>query len=121
MSATETRGREALHVAVAYRCARCKAAARVDLVHSFTRVSIGHFQTRKYDNIWTRDGHFIDRGEGVPSITCKACGYAHMWGKPIQGRINPAIKCGAKCTHAKGHVCECECGGANHGAGNCAT
>jgi hypothetical protein len=27
-------------------------------------------------------------------------------------------KCGAKCRHAKGGQCECECGGKFHGAGN---
>lgn len=27
-------------------------------------------------------------------------------------------KCGAKCRHAKGGQCECECGGKYHGAGN---
>jgi hypothetical protein len=26
-------------------------------------------------------------------------------------------KCGAKCVNSKGHVCECACGGKNHGAG----
>lgn len=25
--------------------------------------------------------------------------------------------CGQKCLHSKGHVCECSCGGANHGTG----
>jgi hypothetical protein len=26
-------------------------------------------------------------------------------------------KCDARCTNAKGHKCECSCGGANHGRG----
>lgn len=31
-------------------------------------------------------------------------------------KSNPSMhKCGAKCLHAKGHDCECECGGKNHG------
>ncbi len=33
-------------------------------------------------------------------------------------KSNPSRhKCGAKCLHAKGHDCECECGGKNHGRG----
>lgn len=33
----------------------------------------------------------------------------------IQGRVNPKIKCGIKCHAAIGHICECSCGGINHG------
>jgi hypothetical protein len=33
----------------------------------------------------------------------------------IRGRMNAEIKCNAKCTGAKGHDCECSCGGKNHG------
>lgn len=41
---------------------------------------------------------------------------------PITRRIffksNPSLhKCGARCVNAKGHDCECSCGGANHGKG----
>lgn len=34
----------------------------------------------------------------------------------VRGRVT-AHKCGAKCLSSKGHVCECSCGGKNHGAG----
>lgn len=31
---------------------------------------------------------------------------------------NPSLhKCDARCQHAKGHDCECSCGGENHGKG----
>jgi hypothetical protein len=33
-------------------------------------------------------------------------------------KSNPSLhKCDARCTNAKGHNCECSCGGKNHGAG----
>jgi hypothetical protein len=33
-------------------------------------------------------------------------------------KSNPSNhKCGSKCRHAKGHDCECECGGKFHGVG----
>lgn len=36
----------------------------------------------------------------------------------VQRKANPSNhKCGAKCRHATGKVCECECGGKFHGAG----
>lgn len=39
--------------------------------------------------------------------------------RAITYKSNPSKhKCSAKCTEAKGFLCECECGGKNHGAGN---
>jgi hypothetical protein len=37
---------------------------------------------------------------------------------PVKGTKRPEIACGAKCLNGTGHVCECACGGRNHGAGN---
>ena len=43
---------------------------------------------------------------------------------PVERKIyfktnNPSLhKCDARCRHAKGHNCECSCGGQFHGAGN---
>lgn len=38
--------------------------------------------------------------------------------RAIAYSLNPSKhKCGARCRHAKGSSCECECGGKNHGAG----
>jgi hypothetical protein len=42
---------------------------------------------------------------------------------PVTRRIyfkrNPSLhKCDARCQHAKGHNCECSCGGKNHGIGS---
>lgn len=36
----------------------------------------------------------------------------------IYFKTNPSLhKCDARCMNAKGHNCECSCGGKNHGAG----
>lgn len=37
--------------------------------------------------------------------------------EPVRGKLNPLIVCSAKCRSSKGHLCECSCGGKNHGAG----
>lgn len=38
--------------------------------------------------------------------------------RSIEYKRNPSLhKCDARCRHAKGHSCECSCGGANHGRG----
>ena len=34
----------------------------------------------------------------------------------VSGKTNPAVPCDARCTTARGHSCECSCGGKNHGA-----
>lgn len=114
-------------VGVAFRCSNCKAARRVDFVHvvvTTSRELDGRLCTSK-SHTWTPVEH-VARVWGptgcnaaeLPRIKCGGCGVGCMLGTPIEGRLNPAVKCGAKCTHAKGHVCECECGGANHGKGN---
>ncbi len=38
--------------------------------------------------------------------------------RAIEFKVNPSLhKCDARCQHAKGHSCECSCGGKNHGKG----
>ena len=34
----------------------------------------------------------------------------------LSARIAESVPCDRRCTHARGHNCECSCGGANHGA-----
>jgi hypothetical protein len=38
----------------------------------------------------------------------------------VKGHVNENIPCDGRCYNAKGHNCECQCGGHNHGAGNAA-
>lgn len=39
--------------------------------------------------------------------------------RAIEYKRNPSKhKCGPRCLNATGFLCECECGGKNHGAGN---
>ncbi len=33
----------------------------------------------------------------------------------LNGTFNPGKKCDSRCMGARGHNCECQCGGANHG------
>lgn len=55
--------------------------------------------------------------------------FKRLAGKDTDGQLLPVTRsiqysekpslhsCGSKCRNAKGHDCECECGGKNHGAG----
>ncbi len=47
-----------------------------------------------------------------PLVVC--CGRAITM-QPVRGRLAPEHKCDARCEGARGHNCECSCGGANHG------
>lgn len=75
-----------------------------------------------------RNAAFLAMG-GVPSRHNSFDSFKRMVGKNADGvlvpvtrkifrKANPSMHvCGAKCRHAKGHDCECSCGGKHHGAG----
>lgn len=93
------------------RCPTCKAAYRVTRAyvdangypHCCTRCGTWHRRCHPnvYNNIYA--GNVMDYRTRL------------VW-KPIQGFLSPDHKCDARCTGAVGHICECSCGGANHGA-----
>jgi hypothetical protein len=35
--------------------------------------------------------------------------------RQLKAHLRPEVKCNAICTGARGHVCDCSCGGKNHG------
>ena len=49
--------------------------------------------------------------------TCPNHGKWLAW-HSIEGHVNNLIPCDSRCTNARGHVCECSCGGENHGIGH---
>jgi hypothetical protein len=105
---------------VIYNCTRCKTGRRVEypLSDRFGSYRIGP------------DGRRVDPcvyvqacGGGKPTVyggdtamgLCPTCGRAMKYGA-LKARVNPAQKCDARCTSARGHNCECQCGGKNHGS-----
>lgn len=40
--------------------------------------------------------------------------YPLNW-KALNGKVNAEKHCDSRCETARGHNCECQCGGANHG------
>ena len=66
----------------------------------------------------------IEDGKTIRQIhdfECPSCGAdnqgvaRNVTGDAVKGSYSDK-KCDARCTGAKGHNCECQCGGANHGA-----
>ena len=102
---------------VIYRCYRkgCKGTLR----HVFTKTGTEKVYNRfggyeKLAHGFIRDARFVDYTRYLPG-PCPDCGQETLSGKPVQGTYNPDVKCNAKCEGARRHVCECSCGGANHG------
>ena len=65
----------------------------------------------------------IDGYAFVVARPCPACGWEtkKTWlceASRIFGKVSDKHQCGSKCLNAKGHSCDCSCGGANHGAGS---
>lgn len=75
-----------------------------------------------------RNDEFARRFPGVKGL--KSDGYSRMTIRDSEGNLTPVTrmilrksnpsnhKCDARCRNAKGHSCECSCGGKYHGAGD---
>ena len=51
---------------------------------------------------------------GMVRLTCKSCSRP-CYAMSVLGKFRADKKCDARCTNARGHDCECSCGGHNHG------
>lgn len=91
------------------RCKRCKAAKRV------TGVATRHFQRtdRWGHNVFHRSVSFA-RMECWNGCVSRVNGDTTVEINEIRGTVTEE-PCDARCTNAKGHLCECSCGGKNHG------
>ena len=107
-----------------YNCKRCKLGVRVDYP---IRYSNGYRSTyfRKDERgqqvsqgVWIQSS-----GGGKPTVyggdplgVCTGCGKMMSFGQLV-GTRNDSVPCDGRCTGARGHSCDCSCGGKNHGAG----
>lgn len=105
-------------VTVTFKCKFCKRVEqRVYPVRTEYREWYGHrYVEARYaamhNGVWDE---YKFGGPGSHFSTPCECGKS-MVGRSIQGVVNPSVACNTKCTGATGHVCECSCGGVNHGA-----
>ena len=109
---------------VIYNCKRCKVGRRVEYpvkVPSMTQRS-GHWWARDDGSAWISPGVWIQSSGGGKSTVyggdplgvCPTCGHAMAYGALVAMTVD-AIPCDARCTGARGHSCQCSCGGKNHG------
>lgn len=106
------------------KCKHCKNAMRLELEVERTRTetrtvtvsgSQGFPKVQNEYRVLLPSGRSIRNFGFVPSLTevC-VCG-AKVNMMCVTGKVNPDIKCNARCRNATGHTCECSCGGKNHG------
>lgn len=86
------------------RCKRCKHTVRTEA----EKIS---------KTMWRLSDGSTQYGGGVASdyisLPC-SCGKGTLLGRKVQGFVTEQA-CNVKCTSAVGHICECSCGGENHG------
>ena len=106
-------------VVIMYNCKRCKKGRRVEYPEKSLSGAAGR---RDELGQWFPPMGFVTAiGGGKPTeyggdplAICKDCGNLMSQGK-IKGLLRPDVPCDARCTGARGHSCDCSCGGANHG------
>lgn len=90
--------------------AKCRCGAK----HRFT----GSVTKKRTEYVGAATGRSITRDAVSYSIEGRAdvcaCLRLIAWHE-ITAVTKPKVKCTARCTGSAGHVCECSCGGANHG------
>lgn len=106
---------------IIFNCKRCKVGKRLAYRVERQRDGWG----RSYPSYWreTDRGFFnVETGylapqEVTPREDCKCpgCGRDMVW-SPLEATRDDGVRCDSRCTNARGHSCNCSCGGQNHGA-----
>ncbi len=120
--ARATLEKPAMIKALLLKAARFKYFSGTEEVFDPTSMPNAVFKQSFGDVKGKRDDSFSMR-VGFPHNTHSSQRVRFEGAKPITRvvaySLNPSRhKCGARCRHAKGNSCECECGGKNHGAGD---
>lgn len=101
------------------RCKRCKASARFEAERVVTPLGVDKYGAEmrrvEYRAPWCESTRRLEspNHDGSISVRCLCGGFGRFY--PLTGREGKQ-KCGARCRSSTGHVCECKCKGANHGA-----
>lgn len=91
---------------VIYRCKACNSVVRVDYRREMRAIGCG-----RKEAVYFRSS---DGARNVQPVPC--CGRPMAWNF-LKATMNQAVRCDARCVNAKGHNCECSCGGENHAGG----
>ena len=91
-----------------YKCGRKGAVAAVRVNTSMGVRIVSDANRAAWGWVWSNQGY------SRPLVAfCARCSEP-VKSQALIGRVT-AKKCGARCQSSTGHVCECSCGGENHG------
>jgi hypothetical protein len=96
---------------VIYNCKRCKVGKRIAYPHAERN---GRYSVWRY-RLHEHTGARVYPGRNSGDELCPQCRRPMNW-KFLEAHAVPGVPCDARCTGARGHRCECSCGGRNHGA-----
>lgn len=107
---------------IIYNCKKCKVGKRVEysIQHQkgyFYRLDLNGVEQPA--GVWINacgGGRPTEYGGDVEMGICGGCGKIMSYGQ-LKAVLRPECPCDTRCTGARGHNCECSCGGANHGTG----
>ena len=104
---------------VIYNCKKCKVGRRVEYPIAkpngwFARQDETGKIISMYGWIQAYGGGKPPEYGGDPLALCPKCGKLMSFGQ-LKAVTAPEHVCDARCINARGHNCECSCGGANHG------
>lgn len=105
---------------IIYNCKRCKKGKRVEYPLGNSRNGFSRIDSTGKavpSAVWIQSwggGKPTTYGGDTEMGICADCQKMMSFGA-LKAFVNPDHKCDARCTSARGHNCECSCGGANHG------
>ncbi|WAC72096.1 hypothetical protein OU995_21380 [Roseateles sp. SL47] len=89
-----------------HRCKVCNTTTRVEYRREMRPIGYGR-----------KEAVYFRAADGIRNVQPVACcGRITDWNF-LKAHLNPAVKCDARCTDAKGFKCECSCGGEHHAKG----
>lgn len=106
---------------VIYNCKRCKLGKRVDYPLGAAKTGYSRIDSNGKAVpacVWIQScggGKPTTYGGDTEMGICATCNKMMDFGQ-LKGYLRPEHKCDARCTSARGHNCECSCGGENHGS-----
>lgn len=104
---------------IIYNCKRCKIGRRVEYPEMirdrpYRRDPVTGVTYPACCYVTAFGGGKPTEYGGDPLGLCPQCGNLMSQGK-LSGRFVADHVCDSRCTGARGHSCDCSCGGANHG------
>jgi hypothetical protein len=105
------------------RCKHCKTARRIGAPIVRTYIAELGYGRKERKTFRALPGGRTIEGHSRFYVDCEVCPVHPISGVRRMVEMNKIIgrktehRCGAKCLNSTGFVCDCSCGGANHGCG----